>query len=104
MDQCLWRRDAHRRMVRRANAVLRNADGRSSGADRRETRGQEATLLLVLNAHHELVPFTLPSAPGGEAWRLLVDTHAPDDFEERKFDFTTQYDAKERSAALFSLA
>ena len=78
-------------------------DGRAAPTGVRQ-RGQEATLLLVLNAHHESVPFTLPSAPGGEAWRLLVDTHAPDDSEERKFDFTTQYDAQERSAALFSLA
>jgi glycogen operon protein len=40
-------------------------------------RGQDATMLVVLNAHYEAVTFTLPA--GGEeqtgaVWRLLLDT------------------------------
>ncbi|WP_308917821.1 glycogen debranching protein GlgX [Jannaschia sp. LMIT008] len=37
-------------------------------------RGEDATLLMMLNAHHDDVDFTLPTVPGGSAWSLLVDT------------------------------
>ena len=36
--------------------------------------GEGASLLLVLNAHHDAVAFTLPSHPGGSGWSILVDT------------------------------
>ena len=45
--------------------------------DERNPLGQpisDDVLLLVLNAHHEPVPFTLPGAPDGPAWELLLDT------------------------------
>ena len=32
--------------------------------------------LLLLNAHHEAIPFVLPTAPRGEGWWLLLDTAA----------------------------
>ncbi|MGE0609078.1 MAG: glycogen debranching protein GlgX [Pirellulales bacterium] len=35
------------------------------------------TLLLLLNAHHELIPFTLPPTKGDAGWRLLLDTARP---------------------------
>jgi glycogen operon protein len=35
------------------------------------------TLLLLLNAHHEPIPFTLPAAPGAAAWEPLFDTADP---------------------------
>jgi glycogen operon protein len=38
-------------------------------------RGHDATLLLVLNAHADLVNFILPEVPGGAAWSLLLDTN-----------------------------
>src|SRR3984885_8047370 len=37
-------------------------------------RGQEATLLLVFNAHHEAVNFQLPSFGDGAKWSLVIDT------------------------------
>lgn len=52
-------------------------DGRARPTGLRQ-RGTEATLLLVLNAHHDLVQFTLPSHAGGGSWKLLVDTNVPD--------------------------
>ena len=38
----------------------------------------DATVLLVLNAHHDVVNFRLPEVVGGNVWRCLVDTNAPD--------------------------
>jgi glycogen operon protein len=37
-------------------------------------RGEDATLLLIFNAHFDDVPFTLPHATGGEGWTRLIDT------------------------------
>ena len=34
----------------------------------------DSVLLIVLNAHHGVVPFTLPVVPGGRGWRCLLDT------------------------------
>jgi glycogen operon protein len=36
------------------------------------------TLLLLLNAHWEEIPFTLPVTSGGDVWQTLVDTAEPD--------------------------
>ena len=35
----------------------------------------DVTLLLVVNAHHDVVHFTLPEVTGGTAWRCLLDTN-----------------------------
>jgi glycogen operon protein len=37
------------------------------------------TLLVLLNAHHEPIPFTLPRVDWGEAWETIVDTGAETD-------------------------
>jgi glycogen operon protein len=40
-------------------------------------RGQDATMLLITNSHHDVVPFTLPAAGDQMAharWTLLLDT------------------------------
>src|SRR5262249_1387507 len=39
------------------------------------------TLLLLLNAHHEKIPFTLPLTKGDCPWKLLLDTARPGDAE-----------------------
>jgi isoamylase len=36
------------------------------------------TLLLLLNAHWEEIPFTLPDTAGGDVWQSLIDTAEPD--------------------------
>ena len=36
------------------------------------------TLLLLLNAHWEEIPFTLPDTAGGDVWETLIDTAEPD--------------------------
>jgi glycogen operon protein len=52
-------------------------DGRAqeSGIKR---RGSDATLLIVYNAHHDIVPFTLPDVAEGKHWLGLIDTAHPD--------------------------
>ena len=77
-------------------------DGRAAPTGIRQ-RGKEATLLLVLNAHHDLVQFVLPPSPGGTAWRLLVDTNRPDDSAEPLFDVNSQYGVTGRSLLLLAL-
>ena len=51
-------------------------DGRAQATGIRRP-ASDVTLLLVVNAHHDVVPFTLPSVVGGSCWRLVVDTNAP---------------------------
>ena len=38
----------------------------------------DATVLLVLNAYHDVVKFKLPEVVGGHTWRCLLDTNVPD--------------------------
>ena len=48
-------------------------------------------MLLVLNAHHDLVRIHVAVAqPGGAAWRLLIDTNVPDRSEG---DVRVRFDA-----------
>ena len=42
-----------------------------------DERGQKIagdTLLSLFNAHHEMIPFTLPVLPDDQQWQLLLDT------------------------------
>jgi peptide deformylase len=48
-------------------------DGRAQTSGIRR-RGSEATLLLIVNAHHDVVLFTLPEVTGGRDWLRLADT------------------------------
>ena len=47
--------------------------------DMRGRHVQDDVLLLLLNAHHEPVPFTLPGAGHEPAWELELDTALPAD-------------------------
>jgi glycogen operon protein len=49
-------------------------DGRSRPTGVRQ-RGTEATMLMVLNAHHDVVGFHLPDYPVGTSWALVLDTN-----------------------------
>ena len=65
-------------------------------------RGDQATLLLVLNGYHDLVEFTLPAH--GEApchWRRLIDTNLPDLDDAATFDAGDTYGITGRSLLLF---
>ncbi len=76
-------------------------DGRAQPTGIRR-QGLDRTLLLMINAHHEKVPFVLPSVPGGNRWRLLIDTSNPSDTHlSRKADETI--DLAGRSLVLWEL-
>jgi len=78
-------------------------DGRARPTGLRQ-RGTEATMLLVLNAHHELVKFTLPACPGGDRWQLLLDTNIADSEPESSFASGARYGITGRSLRLFALS
>ena len=76
-------------------------DGR---AETRQT-GEPAALLLIMNSHHENVPFTLPEAAFGSKWSLLIDTHRGDNEGDgqKEFKVCDTYDVAARSFLLFLL-
>ena len=67
-------------------------------------RGEDATMLMVLNGHHDLVQFTLPAHAGGKQWSLLIDTNIPEhEPDSARFSFGAIYDVTARSLLLFAL-
>ena len=77
-------------------------DGRARPTGVRQ-RGTEATMLLVLNAHHDLVKFTLPACAGGDHWSVVLDTNAPESDTKERFASGDTYDVTGRSLLLFAL-
>jgi isoamylase len=77
-------------------------DGRAQTTGIRQT-GKEATLLIIINGHHESVAFTLPECAGGSTWSLLADTNIPDLAEEPAFPIGAGYCVTGRSLLLFVL-
>ena len=77
-------------------------DGRAQVSGIRK-RGHNATLLMVINGHHDVVKFTMPESPGGEGWELLADTNAPDQLIMKSFGFGDVYEVTGRSLLLFLL-
>jgi isoamylase len=76
-------------------------DGRAQATGIRK-RGHDVTVLLLLNAYHEPVEFTLPAAQGGSAWDRLVDTNEPE-AEQTQFPSKKKYLVTGRSLVLFQL-
>jgi isoamylase len=66
-------------------------------------RGTEATMLLVLNAHHDLVEFTLPVPGGGGRWKLVLDTNVTEQIEGFEGAAGDHYGVTARSLVLFAL-
>ena len=77
-------------------------DGRAQPTGIRK-RGEDATLLMVLNAYHDLVGFTLPETAGGSHWQLLIDTNLSEDAEMGRFATGEVYGVTGRSLLLFVL-
>jgi isoamylase len=63
----------------------------------------DATALLVLNAHHDVVNFRLPEVVGGNVWRCLVDTNARDVEGQKRFHSGDEYAVTGRSFLLLVL-
>ncbi len=60
-------------------------------------------MLLVLNAHHDVVNFTLPDIPEGDQWTCLLDTNMPVRAELPQFSTGDAYQVTGRSLLLFAL-
>jgi isoamylase len=75
-----------------------------SAVDEMDERGQLLTdenFLLLMNAHHEEVPFTLPSAAWGMLWVSVLDTHcATGGGPDRPFEAAGTYPLQARSMAV----
>jgi isoamylase len=76
-------------------------DGRAQPTGIRR-RGEDATVLLVLNSWQDLVVFTLPEVNGGAGWTLLVDTNVLDN-EAAHYAFGEAYEVTGRSLLLFGM-
>jgi len=62
------------------------------------------TFLLLLNAHHEAVPFTLPAHKRGVRWELIFDTSVPVPSKRvRSYKGGGEYPLGERTCALLRL-
>jgi glycogen operon protein len=82
-------------------------DGRAQATGIKQ-RGQDATLLLIFNSHHEAVPFTLPAAGddlSSASWTLVLDTQleAPAPAAENQFAAGDVYEVAARSLLLLKL-
>ena len=77
-------------------------DGRAQETGIRRI-GSDTTLLVLLNAHTDIVTFKLPRAAGGRRWIRLVDTDAPLEHELTGFRFSHAYPLPARSLLLFVL-
>jgi isoamylase len=69
-------------------------------ADERGHPLRDDVLLLLLNAHHEPIPFTLPGAAGGPDWHALLDTARPHDRGEAPIAVGSSFQLEGRSLAL----
>lgn len=63
---------------------------------------RDDVLLLLFNAYHETIPFTLPGAEDGPVWRVLLDTSNPDDDTMTPWSPGSCYPLQGRSVALLS--
>jgi glycogen operon protein len=77
-------------------------DGRAQrGGIRRQAA--DVTLLIMLNAHDDVVRFTLPEVTRGEGWRRLLDTNEPEQIDGCDMAPGEVYDVAGRSLVLFAL-
>ncbi|WP_206956167.1 glycogen debranching protein GlgX [Trinickia acidisoli] len=77
-------------------------DGRAQTSGIRRP-ASDATLLIVLNAHHDVVDFKLPDIPGSDQWSCLIDTNVPVRDELPEFESGEIYQVTGRSLLLFAL-
>jgi isoamylase len=67
-------------------------------------RGQDKSVLIVMNSYEGLVDFTFPKSQGGQAWTLLVDTNIPDTTLDTEFSFGSVYQVTGRSLLLLAIS
>jgi isoamylase len=90
-----WR-DDHARCF----GMLLDGRAQESGIKR---RGSDATLLLIYNAHFDVVNFTLPNVADGRSWLALIDTNQPEG-QPATFPFGHEFAVTGRSLVAFGLS
>ena len=87
-----------------ANAKTLGVFYSGSAVDEVDERGQVVTddnFLLLMNAHHEPVPFYLPTVASGMAWVLLLDTAMSNgNCPGLRYEANAEYSLQARSLAL----
>jgi isoamylase len=74
-------------------------DGRAQVSGIRRLGG-DVTVLIVFNAHHDVVKFKLPRSADSSGWSRIVDTNDPT-LPAQKFKFGAVYEVTGRSLLLF---
>ncbi len=81
-------------------------DGRAQTTGIRQ-RGKEATMLILINGHHDPVNCVLPEIAGARQWSLLLDTNVPEHSDAAPeippLQAGSQYTTHARSLAVFAL-
>ena len=77
--------------------MLLDGRGQATGIKR---RGADTSLLMVFNAHHDVVEFTLPPSYEAKGWKRLFDTADPQ-LAASQFDIGAVYEVAARSMLLF---
>ena len=77
-------------------------DGRAQPTGIRRS-GDDNTLLLLLNAHHDVVNFHIPEVPGGDHWTCLLDTNRPELRNGEQHAFASEFLLTGRSVLLLRL-
>ncbi|MNG06902.1 Glycogen debranching enzyme [compost metagenome] len=84
----------------RCMGILLDGRTQTSGI-RRE--GVDKSLLIIVNAHHDVVNFTLPEVPKGQQWILQLDTNQTEPDPGESFSFGDEYQVTGRSMLMFEL-
>jgi len=82
---------------------LRLAGDAIEELDERGNRIIDDTLLILLNAHHEPLPFVLPAHRRKVRWQVVVDTARPQMKQQRSLRGGEVYQLEARSLALLCL-
>ena len=77
-------------------------DGRAKSSGIRRP-GTDATLLMVVNGHHDGLEFVMPPCSGGMHWHLILDTNRPAMTSGRAYGIGTGCEIVGRSLMLLKL-
>jgi isoamylase len=83
----------------RSFGMLIDGRAQTSGIKRRSS---DVTLLIVLNAHHDVVKFILPKFVGGDLWLIFIDTSDPERGGTATLKTGDEYIVAGRSLLLFA--
>jgi len=88
-----------RRSQAQCLGMLLSGEGLEEYGERGESI-KDSNFLVLMNAHHEDIAFTLPSVAVGAKWRALVDTTWTDQTQRSVHKSDTTYPLQARSLAL----